>query len=130
MPFYYAFSRITPASGQQFTCAHYEEFLCYLDTASNLFPGWVWSVYLSVHCTSTAVFMCQVVCQHLRFKSWYILSIYKIFMCTMYGFFLYLDNPSHILSYSTVVLYVGIMKVTGDFGPKLLPQNQLDIFTF
>ena len=27
------------------------------------------------------------------------------------------------LSYSTVVLYIGI----GDFGPKLSPQNQLDI---
>ena len=34
---------------------------------------------------------------------------------------------SLLSSYSTVVLYIGIMKVR-DIGPKLSPQNQLDIY--
>jgi len=32
-----------------------------------------------------------------------------------------------LISYSTVVLFIGIKKV-GDFGPKLSSQNQLDIY--
>ena len=41
--------------------------------------------------------------------------------------FLVIHKLNNTVSYSTVVLYIGIMKVRG-FWPKLSPQNQLDIY--